>query len=529
MGLIMNPINITTKTPDYLEKRASQFRRLNEKEMQSGILGKIKQFLGAVLQKASLDINLKWQTHVHAEHMSQGSLGGNSQLTALAKTVEILEKMNNPPQNLIDALNYAKGVQSAQIYVDSFLDLTLVGGVASNLVKANIIKNDIKNLKINESLAIPSSCERHEMLLFITRQENGNFKVVQHNQGLGIGRFHYSKGDASGKKLFQTALEFSDVTEEKLCGGSALFIERVLANSIPFMGTIDHLYLNLLPMLQGNPHAPSEDPRLWGHGQLGGSCSAASGLSVIRSQLDKDSFKEFRDIGRTEMLLKSYKQIKKGWGNHSTQRAVTLEVVKKLEHSLKKRGKELPEEMLEMKRQLEGINKKNTDLLPHPFNTLPDNINFAFNLMKDGKFDDASLETARPYMEKALSFSSLPASQEELKKLWEISNQLRSYSRDKPLSINQIYMMTVMSSALLDKARLSEIAPSDKKLQALSKFCYGMHYRYNALSLGTRFQNSIYESYLLPHQKIILRPSNPLMPEGLYKLITKIGKKRKLP
>lgn len=524
----MIPINNKTEIPlNYSERQASKFSRLNDKEINTGILGKIRQFLGKILYNPTL----KWQTHMQAEHMSRGLLNGNSHHIAIAKTVEVLEEMDHPPKDLIKALNYADSFAKAQLFVDPFLEVTLIGGLAGGVVKANIIKNDIKNLKEGESLAIPSSCERHAMLLFITRQENGNFKVVQHNQGLGIGKFHFSKVDASGKKIFQTALEIEDVGEEHLCGVSSLFIDRVIINSNPLTGgTVNHLYLNLLPLLKGHiKYPPSEDPRLWGHGQLGGSCTAASGLSLIRSQMDENSFKEFRDIGRTEMLLKSYKQIKKGWGNNATQRSVTLEVVRKLEHSLSKRGLDLPLEMQELKRQLEGINKAPIiDKKPIISDNLTDNIDFAFTLLKEGNFDDASLEKARPYIEKALIASQLPASKEELNRLWELSSQLRSYSRNKSLTVNQIYMMTIISTALLDKVDSSKewISPSDKNDTKVLKFCESMHNRYNALSLGSRFQNGAYEPYLAHHQKKFIEPVDLLTPKNLAKLLEKMGNAR---
>lgn len=532
-------------TKSYAEKQTSRFHALNEKEINNGTVGKIRQLLGKIRQLLGerfflFNDSFKWQTHMHAEHMSQGSFAGGMDFYGTAKTIELLEKTNNPPADLIKALNYAKNVSVIGYSTDFILIPTVVGKIASHVTVSNVIKNDIRNLQPDESLAIPSSSAGHAMMLFITRQPDGTFKVVQHNQGEGINKYHYGKADDNGKQLYQTALEIEGISEQNLCGWDSFFIDRILINGL--IGSTDTLYTEILPLLKGTVAPASEDSRLWGHGQLGGSCTAACGLSLVRSQLDETSYKEFRELGRTEMLLKSYKEIKSGWGNNSIQRTVTLEVVKKLESSLKKRGKELPDEIKEMRRQLEAIAKdeKKFDggsamlngipIKAHldnekevVFEGLPDNMNVAFTILKAGNFTDASIEAAKPYIDQVAKTFRGESSDDEMKKILELSSLLTTYCKGRALTSNQTYMMALFSSVLYNKMLyLPEESASDSALQDkiknISDFNFNMVRRYNELGLGSLFQNDQYD-YLISHfQRSYFASSAVSVPEGLAKL-----------
>lgn len=480
---------------NYAIKSTHKFDKLNKKEINSGILGKIKQVLGKTLLKSTFSTSFKSQTHLHAEHMSQGKLAGNNPSIAIGKTIAILEKMNDPPKDLIHALTYARRISLAQHTSTAFLVPTVIGVGASNTITANVIKRDLKNLKTGKSLAIPCISPGHAMTLFITRQPDGKFKVVQHNQGSGIGKFHYTKIDNAGKRLYQTALEIEDVEEENLCGVGALFIDLMLANSIPTVGSTDKLYQNIFPLLKGKIAPSIDDPRVWNPGQLGGSCTASSPLSLIRAQLDEDAYQEFRDIGRTEMVLKSFKQIKKGWGNNQVQKIVTLEVVKQLEGSLEKRAVPVPEELREMKKQLEGMHKTKRVKKPPP-KSLTQSLEYGFTVLKAGNFNDDSIQAAYPYIN-----SQAPLGENELKELVDFSKRLIKYCEGRPLTENQVYMMKEISSVLIDKIGASK---------ELTKFHNSMRRRYNAIRLS---------------EEDLSGP--PITPAGLAKLKIKMEGKKK--
>lgn len=515
----MSIFKVSYNQPEnYALKNAHKLGKLNEKEINTGTLGKIRQFLGKVLLKSHFSESFKTQTHLHAEHMSKGDLSGNHTAVAIGKTISILEKMNDPPKDLIKALTYARRISIAESTTTPLLASTVVGLGASNVIRANIIKRDIKKLKVGKSLAIPCDCQKHAMLLFITRQPNGKFKIVQHNQGLGI-EFHYMKVDETGKSLYQTALEIEDVSEEEICGLGSFFIDRVITNSIPLIGSVDKLYSDLLPLLKGTIAPPSEDPRVWNPGQLGGSCTASAPLSLIRSQLGEDAYQEFLDIGRTEMVLKSFKQIKKGWGNNRTQRIVTLEVVKKLERSLEKRAIDIPEELTELKRQLEGMNTARKDLntvkKPKSPESMTQNLEHAFALLKAGNFNHESIEAAELYIQNASLVSKTPLSDKELTELIKFSQHLTKYCKDRSLTKIQIHMMKEISSVLKNRvdSSLDQLNNVQKnKATKINKFYSLMQFYYDSIELTEDFEKEFHSS--IP----------PYIPEGLAKLKKKMEK-----
>lgn len=541
-----------------VEKHLGEQRKVSpyNPQINTGLTAKIKQILGAVAIRSGFNIGFIWQTHLHAEHMSQGNLSGNSHVVALNKTLKVLKHMEPPKEesekkkfdNLIKALSYAEKVTGE---LESPLNL-----LDSNSSLASSIKKDIAKLTPGESLAIPSDSRGHAMLMLITKQQDGTFKVVQHNEGEGINQFHYFKVGEDGKKRYQTALEIENVLPENICGEDSTFINQLLENRGK---KTEELYTNVIPLLKGKICNPSNDPRLWSHGQLGGSCTTASCVSLIRSQLgspeNKEPFKKFREVGRSEMVLKSFEQIRSGWGNNAAQRTVTLEVVKKLEHSLQKQNRALPPELKEIKKQLEAMQKArsrsnlqpsfssstisssgselNASPLSRTSSTIPplaqtappipttlngieievgmdknnqivskrlaDNVNIALTILRSGNFDDESIQEAQPYITQVMKAAEKaaektePMSEAEIKTILDAGKLLADYCKDRPLTKEQIVVMAAFSGAIL---RATANIPHGKNLEPVHKFFWDMHGRYNALNLGAQFKNSFYEKYI---------------------------------
>lgn len=454
---------------------ARKFEVLSKKNIPRGPLALFVELVGRIYRALLFDLTLNWQTHMHAEHMSQGSLSGNPTDIAIKKTIGLLKRLPSPPEDLLKSLTYAHKFRRNQL-------------------KPAQVKEDIQKLKTGESLALTSNSKKHAMMLFITRTGESTFTVVQHNMGEMIGDYHYNLTDSTGKQRFQTALEITDVSQSDLTAKDAPFIERLIRcnNS----GTTKELYESILPLLHGTIAPPSTDPRLWSHGQLGGSCSAAAPLALIRSQLSKEAYKEFRELGRLEMILKSYKQITTGWGNTATQKAVTLEAVKALEKSIAKRNQELPHALKTIKEKLET--KKQQPIKEPPVGNLADNLNHTLYILQKNRFSQEAIKSSRKYLERALEESSKPLTKSDLRKYVKIVNSLAKYCEDRPLTKDQIYMLTSIVTAIKNYERWFQTDKVfDKKLtHKINHLTYTLHSRFNALGLSTLHQNSVYDKYV---------------------------------
>ncbi len=496
----------------FTTRYARQFTLLNNQQIAAGLIAKIRKLFGWLYSHVIGNNALKWQTHMFAEHLARGNLSGNLTSFATAKTIKLLGKLENPPADLIQALSYAQRLCEIDI-------------------APKIIKQDIKNLAVGKSLAIPSSSSKHAMMLFITCtgiDESGKkiYKVVQHNQGAGIDNYHYRNVETDGKLRFQTALELLDVTEEHLCREGSSFINQLLDNDQH--GSVENLYEKILPQLKGRLAPPSLDQRLWGHGQIGGSCSALCVLSIVRSQLDKASYKTFRDLGRVEALLKSYRQIKSGWGNNSTQITVTLEIVRSLQHSLKKRKLELPDLLKTMKKQLKPPKKVQATKTPkiqvgvrpppptqapkavwHQANTLQT----ALTRLTHGQFSIDTLEKVIPSL-----LDINPKTPTEIKRFIKVTTRFIDAHHKTPFTKEQIYVLTVASSLLAIATRKlrreHEILFSTKFLKKIGFFNFSMHAAYNGLGLSSYFTNAHFDSYITPYQKHYFE-DELIIPEGL--------------
>jgi hypothetical protein len=405
-----------------------------------------------------------------AEHMTQGKLGGNLDEYATQKSIELLQKMVPPPETLIRALKYANALQAKE-------------GFIPGAVLAPFVKRDIRAMDVNQQLAIPVTTPGHAMMMLITctgHDSHGKklYTIVHHNTGYGVEAYHY-KRTLHGREKFQTGLVINDVNEDALCGPRSSFFSNVLALRPP---SSKKLYEQIIPSLKGTIAPPSDNPRDWSHGQIGGSCTTFCGLSLIRSQLSHERYTEFREMGRLEMVLKSVRQIKSGWYSLTEQKIVTMDAVKKLEHSYERRHLEVPQELKETKRQLEaffspgvrraaklesclfGLGRGRRKLNGVAFDAVEesghmtpkdtaDMVNMAFSLVRDGESSQASLDLAYGYFEKAthqffkLLIQGKPRSSEEHAK-WEGLALAMAQLKNHPLSADQMYFMAALCALI---------------------------------------------------------------------------------
>lgn len=510
MVFLMNPVPAD---------RAGGFFRPEEesakREISSSTLGhKIRQLAGSLMRKVSFNVSFNWSTHIAAEHMSQGALAGNTSSFAIGKTIKLLESMQSD-DHLIADLKYAQGVAKQKENL-----LILPRSIA------NRVKKDIENLDVGKSLAIPSDCSGHAMLLHITcvsETDKGakTFRVVQHNEGKGLS-YHYSKVNEEGKLLHQTGLIFEEVKGEKLFGKESTFLKD-LFNNADFLkkGSIETLYEKILPQLGGKLLLPLEDDHLWSHGQLGGSCTARCCLSLIRSGMTKDKYSAFKETARSEIALKSYASIKRGWGDNATRKAVTLEVVKGLERGYEKKGELLPEEFQKIKLELEKSLKKEDVATPKASpKSGGERLRAAFETMERENWSLSSLEKSQHYLLQSLKdLKSMP--ENEVKGFVKIASRMTRLSKAK-LTREQLYVLTALSSALLDGLEKNENAKGQiKKIEA---FALRMNQKFNALHMGASasFKKGPFSEQIERYQGIFFRSKGPEISPKMGKMIGKM-------
>ena len=76
---------------------------------------------------------------------------------------------------------------------------------------------------------------------------------------------------------------------------------------------ITTLYQKILPQI-GEIMDASQEKKLWGRPQVGGSCTVRSLLSLIKSQLSKKEYLAVKEIILGENITKIYSKIKHGLG-----------------------------------------------------------------------------------------------------------------------------------------------------------------------------------------------------------------------
>jgi len=153
-----------------------------------------------------------------------------------------------------------------------------------------------------------------------------------------------------GKLKFQTALQILDVSAKTLCGDD--FLPALFA--LRDVGEISTLYCRVLPMLDGTLAPPSDDPRLWSHGQMGESCYVSCCIALVRSLLDKEAYQQFRERARLSLLLDIWNATREYGQSNTMTKVVGLEIVRKLERSYRKRSLALPSELEDISRQLKA-------------------------------------------------------------------------------------------------------------------------------------------------------------------------------
>ncbi|MBA3816972.1 MAG: hypothetical protein H0X29_10745 [Parachlamydiaceae bacterium] len=498
--------NTTHKNQNF-EKLKSDINQLNEKNIDVGVIGKIRQLWGYISIKLGHRSSLKSLTHMSAEHMSQGQLAGGLICKVTPKIIDTLEKIQLENRQIISQLDYAKEI-SRIMYLPNVIDFFDFRGVAAR------VKNDISKLEKGQSLLIPSDCKGHAMTMSITCTEDINgkkkFSVVQYNEGLGL-RYHYKKISEDGKLRYQTALEIKEVEGDQLYGSDSHFIKDIFDN---LTGNVETLYESIIPQLNKKIEPPNEDERFWSVGQLGGSCSCACVLAFVRTQLSVDDYKEFQIFGKTECLLKLYRQIHRGCANPSLRKLVALEIVKELEGNDCIQG--------EKSSHLKGIKEK---LGPQPtgelkstppvinppikkFQSIPevinDNLNKAFKILKDSDFNHAAMEAARPIFNLILSLNpSANFTTKEYENFIKISSKISSYYQDRPLNTEQIYFMSVLSgiikkffSMLLNSPRNDIKELEDKSITKILDFTTKMFNHCHSLGLmsDSKLYNDLIES-----------------------------------
>lgn len=316
------------------QARRTKFNQLSHEETTSGIISKICMLFDSISRLFRLD------TMLGAEHMSQGAMSGSPGVTASTYMVKCVKESKLPFVTCLKGpFEYIKNIKQ-KLYDPTY---------PSSMI-ARQVEGLTQQLEVGQTLILPSATEGHSMLLMIKREQDvggkKKFTVVQHNTGDGL-RYHYYKIDERLGRKYQTALEIRDVSEENLCGENSTFFSQYFKG-----GSVENFYENTLPLLKGKIAPPSEDPRLWSHGQIGGSCAVSCYISALRYLLTKEEFHQFREESRLNIVLRMVKEIKSGWQS-KVRTAVVVEILKKLRQSYEKRKVEFPQELANIQQQLE--------------------------------------------------------------------------------------------------------------------------------------------------------------------------------
>lgn len=174
--------------------------------------------------------------------------------------------------------------------------------------------------------------------------------------------YHHKRISPEGKRQYQTALIFDDVSEESLCGPASHFLTdlfRLVGGEHKEGATerteeeIRTLYQELLPQLHGTIAEPSTDERLWRHDQMGGSCATSCGLSLLRSQMTKEEFKALRALARVDVFYQTYIDMTRNQQPDLRQAYIGLDAVMRLEKSFRKQQRSLPEPFVAMRQEIE--------------------------------------------------------------------------------------------------------------------------------------------------------------------------------
>lgn len=553
------PVRSTTIQTGYTERFAKDYTRkfsdLNKSNQ--SIIAKIRQLVGILLSKiksnaaASPSIHrldtvhgqvTNWAVHMGAAHMASGVFAGNMRGVAVSETVSLLQQIAPNETKLIKALQFSQRVSE------------LTSTHAGLEQAAMETRKAVSALQEGEFIAIPSDSPNHAMMIMIkcTRDTEGKkvYTVTQFNIGEGSNIHHHQKM-RDGKPVTQSGLQIGNVSQECLCGEKSQFFSTVLSQYLS--GTTTGVYEAIKTQLDGQVLEESPDPRLWRHEQIGGSCTVDCILSLIRSELTPTSYKAFRELTRTEILLRSFESIKSGRGNNMAQKVATLEIVNRLERSLQKRGMQLTKELKDLKSQLQKmtsggkspqerlssrglLHSSSQGMIQATLNNVPielqfqgdspsaetaaDNINIAFSFLKEGNFSKESLDQAQPFIHKVLSMGRETwknMSPNEIEKFEQIICQMISHygQNEQPHTQEQMFVIAAFSSCLHNFLLAS--TGSNMRNQ-IASFVGTAQSNYARLQLNLYFKNPHFDPQISLIQRYIFSPDRIKTPDALVKM-----------
>lgn len=455
--------------------------RVNE-----GMIAKIKRVVFAILEfifgkderfEIRAQAEIRGLRAISTQHLSEGA----SFSIALKETLKLLNQCDNMPKSLRTAIGYAVKIQGKMASSSR--------GRFHELAKS--IKEDLKNLEVGKSIAIPATSIKHGMIMMITREEdidgNKTYKVVHHNTGFGLEEYHPSRKEGDNR-IYQTGLVFNAVSGNDLFGEDSSFIQDVLANGDKSLwlgekssekDSNDRLYQYILPKL-GEPSS-SDDDRLWRVKQVGRSCSGQCITSLIRSVSSDAQFEEFEKLAKLNLLFKTWKYITKYKKNNLQMKNIALEALRDLP---KEAVKLIPQAVLQLGRakfpwhdqsnfDIKGaselfkmldhrddrhlksfkLNGININLVPSDEHgaesaSFVDNLNIVFSfLCKTPHLTKADSVKALFFAEQALKISrERKPTYQELCKLQALFAVIKKFHKDRPLSKQHIYLLKFITS-----------------------------------------------------------------------------------
>lgn len=265
----------------------------------------------------------------------------------------------------------------------------------------------------------------------------------------GPAKYHYSE-EMDGKTFVQIGYEIENVPVAALCSKNFFFKLFSCCRMSNEKG-IQYLYDRLLPSL-GPKAAKSRNSRLWGKGQLGGTCSTSCLTAFVRSLIAPEDYNAFLDEARKKMLLHSWDQIKNEMEQFpAIQKVATLEALNTLGRSLKMRAIALPDELQEMKTQLEEMLRAQASREPHvALEGLAATLQQAFSTLKTG-VPSESLEKTKQYIDKIQTKAFGRIAFLDLIRFLKTSIQVCSYTADWPLTLEQIEGFRLLLKVVLEQ------------------------------------------------------------------------------
>lgn len=290
--------------------------------------------------------------------------------------------------------------------------------------------------------------------------------------------------------------------------------------------------------MDGEVSPPSEDSRLWNRCQLGGSCTARCLFSLIRSKLPKEEYRDFKDLARLEILLKTYREIKTGEGNSSLRKTVALGVIGKVKKNFGKRGVAIPQIILNIENELKveeersghhqvhlnvrglHVSEQDGHLIGDNFMT---NLKLINRIFQANDLSDPSLRYIEPLLEKLIEQSNHPLLQEQIEEMVNISQAIAQAFKDKPLNDSQTYYLTALSSAIANSLNNSTLdglgADFKEKKEEFDAFANTIHYRFHQRSIGQRIKNDRFDSLINREQEFRYPVQQGVtIPDGLKKM-----------